>query len=59
MLKWEPYGQEVDRPLLPRFFIWIAITVYVAAFSLVLFGWIRWVSLLMEYRQTLLLLANL
>jgi hypothetical protein len=58
MLKWELYGQEEASPLLPRVFIWIAVTVYVAAFSLVLFGWIRWVSLLMEYQQTLMLLAN-
>lgn len=58
MLNWDVYGQEEIRPKLPRFFIWIAIAVYVAAFSFVLFSWIHWISLLMEYRQTLTLLVK-
>lgn len=58
MLKWELYEQVEDRPLLPRFFIWIAVIIYSVTFSFVLFGWIRWASLLMEYRQTLMLLSN-
>ncbi|MBS4030888.1 MAG: hypothetical protein KGZ63_05630 [Clostridiales bacterium] len=58
MYKWDMYCQEEDHPLLPRFFTWIAVIVYGTTFSLVLLGWVRWISLLMEYRQTLMLLAN-
>ncbi|MBS4022215.1 MAG: hypothetical protein KGZ79_07305 [Dethiobacter sp.] len=53
MLKWDEFEEE-SRPLrLPHLLYWVIAAVYTAAFVLVLFGWMRWLGLVLNYNQTI------
>ena len=55
MLKWNISTHEEEPVRMPGLFSWIAVAVYVGAFTFVIFTWIRWLLLLSQHSQSLVL----
>jgi len=58
MLKWRTCEEDDSLIRLPRLFIKLAIIFYMAAFALILVGWVYWLSTLVRYNQTILLMSH-
>jgi len=54
MLKWQEDGGQGEPLLrLPKLVIWSLVLLYSAAFLFVLIGWVKWLTLVLRYNQTL------
>lgn len=52
LLKWDYSTPEEEPFRLPKSLSWIALAVYIGAFSFVILTWVRWFFLIKQFEQT-------